>query len=146
MDELNREIAKANIEVKKGRGHHKPTIVRLRDEVQEHVWRWMDYEEKLKTLGDGRNSFSKTDPDATFMHMKEDHMRNGQLKPGYNVQFAVNSEYITGIGVFSARTDYSTLCIMLKTMEEWQKDTYKRVCLDSGYENLLNYRYLARNK
>ena len=146
LDELNREIAKANIEVKKGRGHHKPTIVRLRDEVQELVRRWMDYEEKLKTLGDGRNSFSKTDPDATFMHMKEDHMRNGQLKPGYNVQFAVNSEYITGIGVFSARTDYSTLPIMLKTMKEWQKDIYKRVCLDSGYESLLNYRHLAGNK
>ena len=38
------------------------------------------------------------------MHMKDDHMRNGQLKPGYNVQFAVNSGFITGIGVFSNRT------------------------------------------
>ena len=33
------------------------------------------------------------------MHMKDDHMRNGQLKPGYNVQFAVNSGFITGIGL-----------------------------------------------
>ena len=32
-----------------------------------------------------RNSYSKTDKDATFMRMKEDHMRNGQLKPAYNV-------------------------------------------------------------
>jgi hypothetical protein len=36
--------------------------------------------EQYQTLGD--HSFSKTDPDATFMRMKEDHMRNGQLKPG----------------------------------------------------------------
>ena len=43
------------------------------------------------------------------MHMKDDHMRNGQLKPGYNVQFAVNSGFITGIGVFSNRTDFGTL-------------------------------------
>ena len=41
-----------------------------------------------------RNSYSKTDPDATFMHMKEDHMKNGQLKPGYNVNAATVSEYI----------------------------------------------------
>ena len=33
-----------------------------------------------------RNSYSKTDVDATFMHMKDDHMQNAQLKPGYNVQ------------------------------------------------------------
>ena len=31
-----------------------------------------------------RNSYSKTDNDATFMRMKEDAMRNGQTKPGYN--------------------------------------------------------------
>ena len=48
---------------------------------------------------------SKTDKDATFMRMKEDHMGNGQLKPAYNVQFAVNSEYITGVAAFSNRTD-----------------------------------------
>ena len=45
----------------------------------------------------GRNSFSKTDPDATFMHMKEDHMRNAQLKPGYNIQLGVEGEYVTGV-------------------------------------------------
>ena len=42
----------------------------------------------------GRNNYCKTDPDATFMHMKDDHMKNAQLKPGYNVQIAVDSEYI----------------------------------------------------
>ena len=48
-----------------------------------------------------RNSFSKTDIDATFMHMKEDYMRNGQLKPGHNIQIGVESEYIVGVGSFS---------------------------------------------
>ena len=42
----------------------------------------------------GRNNYCKTDPDATFMHMKDDHMRNAQLKPGYNVQIGVDSENI----------------------------------------------------
>ena len=79
------------------------------DSSEQRVWeklhtlleRWQKYEGQLSTMGEGRNSYSKTDEDATFMRMKEDHMRNGQLKPGYNVQLAVNSEYITGIEAFT---------------------------------------------
>lgn len=37
-----------------------------------------------------RNSYSKTDHDATFMRMKEDAMGNGQLKPAYNLQHGVD--------------------------------------------------------
>src|SRR5690625_6356918 len=44
--------------------------------------KYQEQENILKT----RSSYSKTDPDATFMRMKDDHMRNGQLKPGYNVR------------------------------------------------------------
>ena len=146
MNELDREIKEAGIEVKRGRGHHKPAIVRLRDEISKLVQRWEAYEEKKRILGEGRNSYAKTDPDATFMHMKEDHMRNGQLKPGYNVQFAVNSEYITGIGVFSHRTDYATLPPMLDKMAITHGCRYKRVVADSGYESLLNYRYLQKHE
>ena len=34
------------------------------------------------------------------MRMKEDYLKNGQLKPGYNVQIMVESEYIVGVGLF----------------------------------------------
>lgn len=64
--------------------------------------------EKLYTLGD-RNSYSKTDPDATFMRMKEDAMLNGQLKPAYNIQHGVDSEYITWIDISLRPTDTCTL-------------------------------------
>ena len=47
-----------------------------------------------------RNSYSKTDPDATFMRMKDDHMQNGQLKAGYNLQIATNHQYVLGYDVF----------------------------------------------
>lgn len=67
----------------------------------------------------------------------------GQLKPGYNVQFAVNSEFITGIGVFSNRTDYDTLPPMMETMEKWHGKRYQRAVADSGYESLRNYRFLS---
>ena len=139
---LNEQIEAEGIVVQRGRGHHKPEIVRRRDNLNGLLERWDGYEEKKRILGDGRNSYSKTDPDATFMHMKDDHMRNGQLKPGYNVQFAVNSEFITGIGVYSNRTDYGTLPQFLERLNRQHGKRYRRVVADSGYESLSNYRYL----
>ncbi len=107
--------------------------------------RWERYEESLRIMGEDRNSYSKTDPDATFMRMKEDHMRNGQLKPGYNVQIGVNSEYITGIEVFSNRTDYGTLEPFLREMQKRHGKKYEKVTADAGYESLDNYLYLEEN-
>jgi hypothetical protein len=43
-----------------------------------------EYVEKLRICGPDRNSYSKTDHDATFMRMKRDYMGNDQLLPGYN--------------------------------------------------------------
>ena len=79
------------------------------------------------------------------MHMKDDHMRNGQLKPGYNVQFAVNSGFITGIGVFSNRTDFGTLIPFLTYLWHKHGKSYRNVVADSGYESLANYRWLFEN-
>ena len=93
-------------------------------------------------IGDGRNSYSKTDEDATFMRMKEDHMRNGQLKPGYHVQIGVNSEYITGIEVFSDRSDVKTLKPFLRRLEGFHRARYEDVVADAGYESLENDLYL----
>ncbi|SFB44646.1 hypothetical protein SAMN04488528_10607 [Clostridium frigidicarnis] len=72
----------------------------------EYKQRQEKYDSSKKILSK-RNSYSKIDTDATFMHMKDDHMRNGQLKPGYNVQIAVESEYVTGVGIFQDRNDIS---------------------------------------
>lgn len=96
-------------------------------------------------MGETRNSYSKTDKDATFMRMKEDHMRNGQLKPAYNLQIAVNSEYITGLGIFSNRTDFGTLIPLLEKMKKEHGCRYEEICADAGYESLDNYLYLEEN-
>ena len=79
------------------------------------------------------------------MRMKEDHMRNGQLKPAYNVQIAVNSEYITGIEAFSNRTDFGTLVPFLKQIKQHHNAKYAEVTADAGYESLENYLYLETN-
>ena len=83
-----------------GKGKHKTEQQREWESINHLCEQWRKYEEQLAIMGEDRNSYSKTDHDATFMRMKEDHMRNGQLKPGYNVQIAVNSEYITGMDPF----------------------------------------------
>ena len=69
------------------------------------------------------------------MHMKDDHMRNGQLKPAYNVQIAVESEYVTGVGIFDDRNDIATLIPMLNNMKEKIGRKYLNVIADSGYES-----------
>ena len=71
-----------------GRGKRKSELQRDIEQLEEMLHRKSKYENYQATF-DGRNSFSKTDPDATFMHLKEDHMRNAQLKPAYNLQLAV---------------------------------------------------------
>ena len=67
-------------------------------ELEKYQEKLEEYEQKLAMLGD-RNSYSKTDTDATFMRMKEDAMSNGQTKPGYNVQIGTENQYITNFGI-----------------------------------------------
>ena len=67
----------------------------------------MEYDNHLDTLGE-RNSYSKTDPDATFMHMKEDTMKNGQTKPGYNLQIGTENQFLIDFRLFPNPTDTLT--------------------------------------
>ena len=68
----------------------------------------MEYDNHLEVLGE-RNSYSKTDPDATFMRMKEDAMKNGQTKPGYNLQTGTENQFIIDFRLFPNPTDTLTL-------------------------------------
>ena len=139
------ETEKENIAFVQGIGHRKSPEQRKWEVLNDLYLKWIKYEKDLKIMGESRNSYSKTDKDATFMRMKEDHMRNGQLKPAYNLQIAVNSEYITGLGLFSSRTDYSTMIPLLQKMKKEHGCQYEEVCADAGYESLDNYLYLEEN-
>ena len=79
------------------------------------------------------------------MHMKDDHMRNAQLKPGYNIQFAVEGEYITGVDVSSERTDQLTLIPLLNKMAT-NGVVYEDVTCDAGYESEENYTFFENSK
>ena len=147
LEALEQQLAEMEAEIAfvHGPGRRKSDAQKEWEALDELRRRWRDYEEKLAVMGTDRNSYSKTDPDATFMRMKEDHMRNGQLKPGYNVQIGVNSEYITGIEVFSNRTDYGTMVPFMKTMQQKHGKKYKSATADAGYERFNNYLYLEAN-
>ena len=119
----------------------KTKLQKFKEELESYYERQRKYNSQ-KELFQNRNSYSKTDPDATFMHMKDDHMRNSQLKPGYNVQIGVESEYVTGIGVFQDRSDSTTLILFLKDIESNSGMVYKNIIADSGYESEENYLYL----
>lgn len=128
-----------------GRGKRKSQLQRDIEQLRDFEARKRKYSDYNNTFC-GRNSFSKTDPDATFMHMKEDHMRNAQLKPRYNVQLAVEGEYITGVNVSSERSDQLTLIPLLEDMEQHNVE-YQDVTADAGYESEENYTWFEeRNK
>ena len=122
-----------------GKGHHKSGLQKATETINSWLERLKRYNLDIHICGD-RNSYSKTDRDATFMHMKEDHMRNGQLKPGYNVNVATVSEYIIGNYISADRTDTKTLIPFLEQL--CKKYPVKRVVVDSGYESEENYHYV----
>lgn len=103
-----------------------------------------EYEEKIAIAGE-RNSYSKTDPDATFMRMKEDAMNNGQTKPGYNVQISTENQYITNYGIYWLPNDQGTLIPYLNSFAARYKLQSKEVCADSGYGSEMNDEYLFAN-
>ena len=127
-----------------GIGHRKSALQKSVEELDTYMQRLNGYSEKLAVLGT-RNSFAKTDPDATFMRMKEDAMCNGQLKPAYNIQHGVDSEYITWVDISAHPTDTRTLIPFLKDMEKHLPFKYTEIVADAGYESEENYAFLERN-
>ena len=128
-----------------GRGQRKSIHQKYQELFRRFLDRQLLYDLHHSRFGE-RNSYSKTDVDATFMHMKDDHMRNAQLKPGYNVQIGVDSEYIVAVDIFQDRNDVWTLVPFLKHMKEKLGFRYPSVTADSGYESEEGYSYLREEK
>jgi transposase len=101
------------------------------------------YEQQQKILDD-RNSYSKTDPDATFMRMKEDHMGNGQLKPGYNVQISSQSQFVIHYSLHQNTNDIHTLKPHLQSYEYLYETLPENLIADAGYGSEENYEYLEQ--
>ena len=146
--EENLKEAKANeesLEFVSGRGHIKTQLQRDIEALEAALEKLKEYEKKLHICAD-RGSYAKTDPDATFMHMKDDHMLNGQLKPAYNIQHAVNSGFIVAAGIFPNPTDVMTLKPFLNQMEDDLSFAFERIVCDAGYESEENLSFLRTKR
>lgn len=101
------------------------------------------YAKQEKILA-GRNSYSKTDPGGTFMRMKEDYMRNGQLKPGYNVQISTNNQFVVNYSLHPNANDTKTLIAHLEQHKNLYKSLPEVQVTDAGYGSEENYQYLHK--
>lgn len=133
-----------NIVFVHGIGKRKTPLQKSMETLEGYLSRLKKYNQQIHVCG-GRNSYSKTDHDATFMRMKEDAMGNGQLKPAYNLQHGVDSEYVTWLTVGPQPTDTTTLIPFLKDAQEHLKFKYKNITADAGYESEENYAFLEGN-
>ena len=114
------------------------------DVKKNQVAKMKEYEDKLDKLGD-RNSYSKTDPDASFMRMKEDAMNNGQTKPGYNIQISTENQFITHYSMSWRPSDWGTFIPHMESFERRYGRQSREAVADSGYGNEQNYEYLEKH-
>lgn len=104
----------------------------VRDVERKSLPRMKEYERHIAIMG-ARNSYARSDPDATFMRMKEDAMLNGQLKPGYNVQIATENQFITNYGIFQRPADTGTLIDFLESFHKKYGLYSREIVADAGY-------------
>ncbi|MGG1664461.1 transposase, partial [Brevibacillus sp. NRS-1366] len=132
--ETNTEVRK---EKRKRRSAWKKSLKLIR---KDFIPRLSTYKAQNEILDD-RNSYSKTDTDATFMRMKEDHMKNGQLKPGYNVQMATENQFILFYTIHQRPTDTRCFIPHLEKQAASSLPMPNRVIADAGYGSEENYLY-----
>ncbi len=134
-EELKEKLSEINKRLKEP---SKKIVKELQKLQNEHLPRLERYEQDLAILGN-RNSYSKTDEDATFMRMKDDHMQNGQLKPAYNTQISTENQFITHVSIHQTPGDTTTLTSHLDSFEEAYKKQSVEVVADAGYGSEENY-------
>jgi len=124
-----------------GIGHRKSLYQKQYEALVSYCDRLKKYANHIEICGDSRNSYSKTDHDATFMRIKTDYMGNDQLLPAYNMQAAICDEYIA---VIDSKPYASDMECFVPLMEKFN-DTYGRYpkypVADAGYGSYNNYLY-----
>ena len=140
-DGLKKRLSELNRKLKEPTKSQSKELKKLQEE---HLPKLEEYEQKLEILGD-RNSYSKTDTDATFMRLKDDHMQNGQLKPAYNVQISTENQFITHASIHQKPSDTTTLRPHLDGFEAAYQTQSKEVVADAGYGSEENY-VMLKNK
>lgn len=142
-EELNQKIQAINEKLKETEASKK--LQKKVEKLQnESLPKLAQYEKHIHTMGE-RNSYSKTDPDATFMRMKEDHMKNGQLKPAYNLQLSTENNFITNYSLHQRPGDTATYKPHLESYNDKFEHYPEIAVADAGYGSAENYEFLDNN-
>jgi len=143
--ELDAEQVSKTIETINNAIKDKPVDKKVKQKLNYAKRNWPEnmakYKKHEQILGD-RNSYSKTDPDATFMRMKDDHMMNGQLKAGYNWQISTSNQYIVNYDIYHNPTDTLTLPHHIGQYKELYNESPDVLVADSGYGSEQNYEFM----
>ena len=124
-----------------GRGHRKTLHQRQYQEMEGYLLRLKTYAKHIEICGESRNSYAKTDHDATFMRLKRDYMGNDQLLPAYNVQTAICDEYIAVIDVKPYASDQDCFVPLMEKFKKAYGHYPKYPVADAGYGSYNNYLY-----
>lgn len=128
-----RELIKQKAEEKE----QQKQLMRLEKKLGEEQAKLCKYEEQERLL-DGRNSYSRTDVDATAFRMKDE-----RLLPAYNVQHTTEGQYIVNWTVEQRASDAPTLPRHLDKMQERQEGLpvpeKQKLSGDAGYGSEENY-------
>ena len=141
---LKEAVKKINEALKKNQKNKK--LKKAKRKLEKDFLPRQEKYESYRATFRGRNSFSKTDKDATFMRMKEDHMGNGQLKPAYNLQLATCKQFILNYTIEQTTTDTTTLIHHLDEFENLYGQYPEVVTADAGYGSEENYEHLENNE
>lgn len=124
-----------------GKGKRKSAQQRHYETLEAYLRKLREYVRQIKICGPDRNSYSKTDPDATFMRIKKDYMGNDQLLPAYNIQIGVADEYIVVADVYQHRSDMDCFVPIIEKFKELYGHYPKYPVADAGYGSYNNYLY-----
>ncbi|MDO5332079.1 MAG: transposase [Bacillota bacterium] len=124
-----------------GKGHRKSLPQRQYQELQTYQKRLKAYADHIEICGEHRNSYSKTDHDATFMRLKRDYMGNDQLLPAYNLQAAICDEYIAAVDVKPYASDSECFVPLMEKFKHLNGNYPKYPVADAGYGSYNNYLY-----
>ena len=145
VTEYDKQIESSEAPERKALRSERKYPKQVRKQLIDFVLRKQKYERDFEIFGT-RNSYSKTDHDATFMRMKDDYMKNGQLKAGYNVQIATEGQYALAYSLFPNPTDTRTLIPFLDEIEQNYFELPKHIVADAGYGSEQNYDDILSNR
>ncbi len=141
IDYLGLLIQKHEVLFVHGKGTRKTVYQRYFEMFLEYEEKLLEYQIHLEICG-SRNSYSKSDHDATFMNMKYDYYnRTGVFKPGYNLQIGVSDEYIMHLGLYANPTDTKTFIPFMESYYKRYKKYPSYPVGDAGYGSYDNYMY-----